>query len=169
MPDKTADRVETLLATVMHRLSLHDDESTRHDVAVTTAEATLMVELLSLDEATQQELAARLGVDKSRISRLCASLERKRFLGRQRDESNRRNLLVKLTPSGAAVARRLRKLWRLRHERMLAGMTAQERRALLVGLSALARELAALHGISPASEEVNAAATASGVRATPRR
>jgi hypothetical protein len=35
--------------------------------------------------------------------------------------------------------------WRAYHDRMLAAMTASERRALLVGLTAFARELAAAH------------------------
>jgi DNA-binding MarR family transcriptional regulator len=94
---------------------------------------------------TQQHLADRVRVDKSRVSRLCAALERKHLLARHRDERNRRNLRVRLTASGVAAATLLRQTWRERHARMLAAMTPDERRALLLGLGALARELAAFH------------------------
>jgi len=105
----------------------------------------LLVELLASGEATQQQVADRLSLDKSRVSRLCSALERKDLLARQRDESNRRNLRVRLTASGASAATRLGQTWHERHEQMLAAMTPDERRALLLGLSALARELAAFH------------------------
>lgn len=171
MTRPAAEQLESLLARVMRLLSMHDDVA--HDdhsgIALTNAETALILELMDAGETTQRQLAERLGVDKSRVSRVCAALERKRLLGRERDESNRRNLIVNLTPSGAAAGRRLHKFWRRRHERMLTAMTPQERHALLLGLNALARELAAMHGISPASVGASAAATASSGRATPRR
>jgi hypothetical protein len=49
------------------------------------------------------------------------------------------------TVSSASASRRLREGWRERHEQMLTAMTPDERHALLTGLAALARELAALH------------------------
>lgn len=54
-------------------------------------------------------------------------------------------LLVRITPTGVAVATQLRETWRRRHERMLAAMTSDERHGLLAGLRALARELTASH------------------------
>jgi DNA-binding MarR family transcriptional regulator len=94
---------------------------------------------------TQQQVADRLSIDKSRVSRLCAALERKDLIARERDASDRRNLRLCLTESGERAAARLRQAWRAYHDRMLAAMTLSERRALLVGLTAFARELAAAH------------------------
>jgi DNA-binding MarR family transcriptional regulator len=107
--------------------------------ALSMAEGVLLVELLATGEVTQQQVAGRLRLDKSRVSRLCSALERKHLLARQRDESNRRNRRIRITPSGAAAATRMRQTWHQRHERMLAAMTPDERRALLLGLGALAR------------------------------
>ncbi len=90
-------------------------------------------------------MAGRLSVDKSRISRLCAALERKDLLARERDASDRRNLRLCLTEPGEKAAARLRGAWRAYHDRMLGAMTPRERQALLVGLTAFARELAAAH------------------------
>lgn len=109
------------------------------------AESVLLVELLAAGEVTQQQLADRLGLDKSRISRLCSALERKQLLTRHRDEANRRNLLLRITATGRKTAKQLRQTWHDRHERMLAAMTPDERHALLYGLGVLVRELTTLH------------------------
>jgi DNA-binding MarR family transcriptional regulator len=148
VPDSDAELLETLLARVMRLIAMQHGDAPAGDHAgppLSVAEGVLLVELLITGEVTQQQVAARLRLDKSRVSRLCSALERKRLLARQRDQRNRRNLRLRLTPSGAAAATRLRQTWRERHERMLAAMTPNERRALLLGLGALARELAAAH------------------------
>jgi DNA-binding MarR family transcriptional regulator len=112
---------------------------------LSAAEGSLLVELRAVGEVTQQQMADRLSVDKSRVSRLCAALERKGLLVRERDASDRRNLRLGLTESGEKAAARLRLAWRSYHDRMLGAMTGSERQALLVGLTAFARELAAAH------------------------
>src|SRR5215207_4405096 len=142
--DSDAELLETLLTKVMRLVAMHGEApvEAHGGIALSMAEGVLLVELLAAGEVTQQQMADRLSLDKSRISRLCSALERKRLLARQRDEGNRRNLRVQITKSGTDVATRLRHTW---HERLLAAMTRGERRALLLGLAALARELAAFH------------------------
>ena len=147
MPDSDAELLETLLARVMRLVSVHLDAPVS-DVAGTplsAAEGSLLVELRGVGDVTQQQMADRLSLDKSRVSRLCAALERKDLLARERDPSDRRNLRLCLTESGEKAAARLRQAWHAYHDRMLAAMTPSERRALLVGLTAFARELAAAH------------------------
>ena len=154
MPDSDAELLETLLAKVVRLLAVHGDASgDPGGTALSMAEGVLLVELLATGEVTQQQLADRLLLDKSRVSRLCSALERKHLLARQRDQRNRRNLHVRITASGTAAAARLRQTWQERHERMLAAMTPEERRALLLGLGALARELAAFHAKSETVRE----------------
>ncbi len=147
VPDSDAELLETLLTKVMRLHAIHGDAPVGDlaGPALSMAEGVLLVELLATGEVTQQQVADRLSLDKSRVSRLCSALERKHLLARQRDDSNRRNLRVRITASGAAAATRLRQTWHQRHERMLAAMTPDERRALLLGLGALARELAVFH------------------------
>jgi DNA-binding MarR family transcriptional regulator len=147
VPDSEAEMLETLLARVMRLVSVHL-EAPVSDVAGTTlsaAEGSLLVELRTAGEITQQQMADRLSVDKSRVSRLCAALERRDLLARERDVRDRRNLRLCLTESGQKAATQLRQAWRDYHDRMLTAMTAGERHALLVGLTAFARELAAAH------------------------
>jgi DNA-binding MarR family transcriptional regulator len=147
VPDSDAELLEALLAKVMRLLAVHGEAPVGElaGTALSMAEGVLLVELLATGEVTQQQLAERLRLDKSRVSRLCSALERRHLLARQRDASNRRNLRVRITASGAAAATRLRQSWHQRHERMLAALSPGERRALLLGLGALARELAAVH------------------------
>jgi DNA-binding MarR family transcriptional regulator len=148
MPDSDAERLETLLTTVMRLVALHADDppgGVHGGMALPMAEGVLLVELLSTGQVTQQQMADRLHIHKSRASRLCAGLERKDLLSRERDESNRRKVRLRLTPLGARTARQLRENLRHQHERMLAAMTPQERQGLLLGLAALGRELAAIH------------------------
>lgn len=147
MPDSDAEVLESLLARVMRLVSVHLEApvSDLAGTALSAAEGSLLLELLAAGEATQQQIADRLSVDKSRVSRLCTGLERKQLIARERDQSNRRNLRVRVTESGQEAAAGLRQAWRAYHERMLGAMTARERRALLVGMTAFARELTALH------------------------
>lgn len=147
MPDSDAEKLETLLARVMRLVSAHLEApvGALAGTALSATEGSMLLELLAAGEVTQQQIADRLMVDKSRVSRLCTALERKHLLTRERDESNRRNLLVRVTDSGEKVATRLRQAWRGSHDQMLSAMTPRERRALLVGLTAFARELTALH------------------------
>jgi len=147
VPNSDAEQLEALLTKVMRLQAVHGDAPVGElaGTALSMAEGVLLIELLAAGEVTQQHLADRLHVDKSRVSRLCAALERNHLLTRHRDPQNRRNLRLRLTLSGTAAATRLRQTWRERHARMLAAMTPKERRALLLGLGALARELAAFH------------------------
>jgi DNA-binding MarR family transcriptional regulator len=147
LPDTDAELLNTLLTTVMRLVAIHADGpgGGHGGVAVPMAEGVLLVELLATGEVTQQHMADRLHIHKSRVSRLCAGLERKHLLTRERDESNRRNLRLQLTPSGKATAKRLKQNLHAQHERILTAMTPEERRALLLGLGAFGRELAAFH------------------------
>jgi len=142
VPDLDAELLETLLATVMPLLAVHGDDHA--GTALPTAEGALLMSLQAVGEATQQQLADRLRVDKSRVSRLCSALERKHLITRERDQANRRNVRVAITSSGTTAAVSLRRHWRERHEQVLAAITPDERRALLTGLAAVARELPGL-------------------------
>ncbi|HET6504171.1 MAG TPA: MarR family transcriptional regulator [Amycolatopsis sp.] len=147
MPDPDADLLEPLLAKVMRLAAMHSDDAVevRPGTALTATEGVLLVEVMTAGEVTQQQMADQLRLDKSRVSRLCSALERKHLITRHRDQDNRRNLLVRITDNGEKTAARLRQTWREHHERILAAMSQKERHALLLGLRALARELAALH------------------------
>jgi DNA-binding MarR family transcriptional regulator len=111
--------------------------------AVSGSEARALIELASARGIAQGELASVLHLDKSTVSRLAASLERKGWLRRGRDEENQRYVRLYLTPQGADVAARLWRTWLSRQARILAGLSADERAGLTAGLRGLIRGLAA--------------------------
>jgi DNA-binding MarR family transcriptional regulator len=110
---------------------------------VSGSEARALIELASARGIAQGELASVLGLDKSTVSRLAASLERKGWLRRGRDEDNQRYVRLYLTPQGADVAARVWHTWLSRQARILAGLSADERSGLTAGLGGLIRGLAA--------------------------
>ena len=118
-------------------------DAAQQPAVVSASEARALAELLAAHGIAQGDLAAALGLEKSTVSRLAAGLERKGWIRRGRDERNHRYLRLYLTPQGALVANRVWQAWRSRQERVLAGLSGEERRALAVGLRGLLRELLA--------------------------
>ena len=88
---------------------------------------------------SQQELAARLRLEKSSVSRLVADLERRGLIQRQRDEENRRVVRLRLTDEGRRAHIELGTAFHKHYDRWAAALTPAEREALVVGLSALLR------------------------------
>ena len=111
--------------------------------AVSASEARALTELLAAHGIAQGQLAALLGLEKSTVSRLAAGLESKGWIRRGRDEQNHRYVRLYLTPQGRAVAGQLWQAWQSRQERILAGLTAEERAGLALGLRGVLRGLAA--------------------------
>src|SRR5258708_6348587 len=101
--------------------------------AVTASEARALTELLAAHGIAQGQLAALLGLEKSTVSRLAAGLEGKGWIRRGRDQRNHRYVRLYLTPQGRAVADRLWQAWQAPQQRILAGLTAEERARLAPG------------------------------------
>jgi DNA-binding MarR family transcriptional regulator len=115
-------------------------------VALSAADGSFLVELHAAGAVTQQLMADRPSIDKSRVSRLCAALERMNLLARERDASDRRSLRLCLTESGETAATRLRRAY---HERTLGAMTPGERQAPACRSHGVSAELAAVHANRP--------------------
>ena len=102
----------------------------------------LALQHLSADRVLAQgELAVRLHLEKSTVSRLIAGMASEGLVERRRDPANRRFLLLRLTDQGRAVQARMATAFHDRQARLATQLTATEREALLVGLPALLRVL----------------------------
>ena len=99
-------------------------------------------ELADVESMSQQELGQLLGLEKSTVSRLVVGLQRRGWVGRERDPSNRRFYQLQLTPEGRTVADRIGQHLRAHHDHLLGALTPEEREALTIGLAGLARALA---------------------------
>ncbi|WP_421742276.1 MarR family winged helix-turn-helix transcriptional regulator [Cellulomonas sp.] len=114
-------------------------------VRLSMSETFALGELAVAGPLSQRELAERMGLEKSTVSRLAAGMEGRGWLRRERQADNRRLYRLELTTEGSDVAERVGAELREHHGRLLAGLTEQERHALRVGLGALVRELDAAH------------------------
>lgn len=90
---------------------------------------------------SQRDLAERLRLDKSTVSRLAAELERKGLLLRERDPDNRRLYRLRITDAGRAVHRRMSATNHEHYLRWVRGISRGEQHALIAGLEALVREV----------------------------
>ena len=114
-------------------------------VHLSLSEMMALGELADVASMSQQDLGQLLGLEKSTVSRLAAGLQRRGWVGRERDPANRRFYQLQLTPEGRAVADRIGQELRTHHEQLLGALTPDEREALTIGLAGLARALATQH------------------------
>jgi DNA-binding MarR family transcriptional regulator len=98
-------------------------------------------ELLEAGALTQQDLAWRLGLEKSTVSRLAAGMEVRGWLSRRREPTNRNYYQLRLTAEGQGVARRVGQDLREHHGHLLDLLTPEEQRALTTGLTGLIRAM----------------------------
>jgi DNA-binding MarR family transcriptional regulator len=136
-PDDELRRVLQRFARFGGLLEPHDHAGIRASLS----EVLALGALVETGTLSQQELAVQLGLEKSTVSRLAAGLEERGWLARERDPENRRYYRLRLTPEGRAVAERIGADLRARHRELLAALTDEERAALTLGLTALARVL----------------------------
>ncbi len=82
------------------------------------------------------ELASRLISRAPDITRLVNKLEERTWVERQRDDSDRRNIRIRLTPAGNSLLQQLAGPLAAVHERQLGHLPANELNALIAALSA---------------------------------
>jgi DNA-binding MarR family transcriptional regulator len=90
--------------------------------------------LASLDEEPgldQRRLAASIGVDRNTIGIVVERLEQRGLLTREVDPDDRRARVLRLTPEGAALRRRLRPRMLAANARALEALSAEEAATLL--------------------------------------
>jgi len=100
------------------------------------------MEELSGSPLSQSELADRLGLEKSTVSRLVSGLEAKGWVARSRHLHNRRFSQVTLSATGHAAANRAAVNLQQRHAELFAALGEEELSALALGVAALTRILA---------------------------
>jgi DNA-binding MarR family transcriptional regulator len=110
---------------------------------VTMSQAFALHELDIDGALSQQDLADRLSLEKSTVSRLVAELERKEYVVRERDPANRRFNRIRLTSAGRAAHARVRTAMHDHFVEAVSTLDAAHREALLNSLPAL---IAAMRG-----------------------
>ena len=140
-PEDRLRRLLQQLAQTGGLLEVHDHGG----IKVSVSEILALGELSDAGTLSQRELATRLGLEKSTVSRLAAGMERRGWLVRERDPANRRLYRLRLTQEGQAAARTVGEDLHARHAHLFAALTPDERAGLEVGLKGLIRAFHAFH------------------------
>ena|SRR2546423_3925063 len=136
---RTAHQIHELLMDLVRATGLLQPDQLVPGLDLSMSQAFALHELDGGTPLSQRDLAERLRLEKSTVSRLAAELERKGLLVRERDPDNRRLYRLRLTDEGHALHARMRETFHDRYARWVSAMTRTEREALLVGLPALVR------------------------------
>jgi DNA-binding MarR family transcriptional regulator len=132
-----ARRLQTAFIGIVRALGLLRPNTTPCGQPMSISEAHALGELHRGGPVSQQALADALRLQKSTVSRLVDQLERQGLVTRSTNPADRRSVLLELTPTGTAGAGQLEAARRDLFQRLLAGLTPDERRTVIDGLTTL--------------------------------
>ena len=141
----TSERLHELLMDLIRATGLLQPDQTVPGQPLSMSQAFALHELDADPPLSQRDLAERLRLEKSSVSRLAAEMERKGLLVRERDPGNRRLYRLCLTDHGRTLHTRMAATFHDQYLRWVAAMTHDERDALLTGLPALVRAVRHTH------------------------
>lgn len=126
---------------LIRALGLHRPDQTPCGAPISVGEAQALFELARDPGISQNELAARLHLEKSTVSRLAKMLEQRGWLDRSRDKDDSRLRRLRLTAAGSRAVQRLSASRRARFAKAFDAIPAHKRNALLDSLSLLSEVL----------------------------
>lgn len=125
------------MVALIRAFGLHKPDETPCGRPVSVAEAYALMELSRGEPLVQKELAARLRLEKSTVSRLARMLEKRGWVGRTRGLEDRRAVELRLTDAGAAAASNIAEARRTKFTRILEAIPEAERAPVLEALKTL--------------------------------
>jgi DNA-binding MarR family transcriptional regulator len=147
----SVDDLERRLVAFVRAFGLHQTERTPCGEPISVSQAHALTELAA-QPLSQAELARRLCLDRSVVSRLADALEERAWLRRERHPQDQRAVQLVLTDRGRAAADRLAGARRARLAMLLDGVPAAERDNVLRALEVLTDSLSK----TPDRERTNA-------------
>jgi DNA-binding MarR family transcriptional regulator len=138
--DASAEAVaaQDALMRFVRNFGLHQPERTPCGQPLPVSEAHAMVEIVRDGQLRQAELARRLRLQKSTVSRLVVHLVDRGWVRRHPAEDDGRGVLLQLTGDGAAAAARQAEARRARFDALLARVPGDQRAAVVAALRTLA-------------------------------
>lgn len=140
---------------------LHHPDQTPCGVEIAVSDAHAITEIAERPEITQRELAARLYLEKSTVSRLVCKLEDRGWVVRQRSHLDRRATTLVLTEQGERVAEEITTARAQKFADVLGRIPANEQDQVMNSLDRL------IAAVSEASEKLHASIDDSGDYAGP--
>jgi len=126
---------------LIRALGLHRPDQTPCGAPISVGEAQALFELARDPGISQNELAARLHLEKSTVSRLAKMLEERGWLDRLTDKGDTRLRRLWLTAAGSKAVQRLSASRRARFGKVFNAIPAHKRDAVLASLSLLSEVL----------------------------
>jgi DNA-binding MarR family transcriptional regulator len=162
----SVDDLEQRLVAFVRAFGLHQTERTPCGEPISVSQGHALSEL-SAQPLTQAELARRLRLDRSVVSRLADALEAREWLRRARHPHDQRAVQLVLTERGHAAAARLAGARRARLATLLDGVPSEERANVLRALEVLTNSLIREAGTPQA--QAGRSSTHGDAEARPRR
>jgi DNA-binding MarR family transcriptional regulator len=136
--DRTAevDLQERMIA-LIRAFGLHKPDETPCGRPVSVAEAHALMELSRAETLVQKELASRLRLEKSTVSRLVGMLEGRGWVERSRSPRDRRAVELRLTDAGKRTAENIAGARRAKFDRVLQAIPEEERESVLESMRIL--------------------------------
>jgi DNA-binding MarR family transcriptional regulator len=135
---KTKELLESVVAFV-RSFGLHKPYQTPCGQPVAVAEAHALMDLAAFGPVRQGELAARLQLEKSTVSRLVRQMEAHGWIQRNSDRHDGRAVLIRLTRQGRDAASELARARQKKFARILAAIPADKRSVVVEAISILER------------------------------
>lgn len=136
-PALDAVALQEQMVSLIRAFGLHRADRTPCGTPVSVSEAHALMELGREEALTQSDLAARLALEKSTVSRLVGELEGRGWVERSRDPSDGRALRLRLTEAGRRAAGELTEARRARFGRLLDRIPEGERDSVRRALDVL--------------------------------
>jgi DNA-binding MarR family transcriptional regulator len=144
MPRKTDSESAALAAAMIdlvRSFGLHRPHETPCGRPIPVGEAHAMMDLAKAGPMNQGELALRLRLEKSTVSRLVRQLEKRGWIHRASQAQDGRVVLLQLTAAGTKAARRQAEARSSKFDRLLEGIPKTKRAQVLAALTTLVRAL----------------------------
>src|SRR3712207_1068343 len=122
---------------LIRAFGLHKPEETPCGKPVSVAEAHALMELSREDPLVQKELASRLRLEKSTVSRLVGMLEGRRWVKRSRSPDDGRAVELRLTEGGRRTAEDIAEARRAKFAQVLEAIPEEERESVLESMRIL--------------------------------
>jgi DNA-binding MarR family transcriptional regulator len=143
IPNATSNRTDIGLEfqdsmiALIRALGLHQADQTPCGQPVAIAEAHTLLELSGEPGLSQNGLAARLRLEKSSVSRVVTTLEKRGWVVRKRNPQDTRIVQVYLTDAGREAAAQLAVSRQAKFDQIFNAVPAAERDAVLASLATL--------------------------------
>jgi DNA-binding MarR family transcriptional regulator len=138
------DLQEQMIA-LIRAFGLHRPDQTPCGQPIAVAEAHALIELARAEPLSQNDLVARLRLEKSTVSRLVHQMEQRGWIARRRSSLDGRMAQIHLTDAGRTLTRDLAEARRAKLARILAAIPEEQRARVLESLTILVEAMREQH------------------------